>query len=71
LNINVINVATQWNFWKKVVTRISTSAKSVEVWIRKNCFQDLLSDIVARQAIPAQPQRARLERVDFDKRDCL
>jgi hypothetical protein len=71
LNINVINVATQWNFWKKAVTRISTSAKSVEVWIRKNCFQDLLSDIVARQAIPAQPQRARLERVDFDKRDCL
>jgi hypothetical protein len=71
LNISATSAAIKWNFWKKVVTRISMSAKSVEVWIRKNCFQDLLSDIVARQAIPAQPQRARLERVDFDKRDCL
>jgi hypothetical protein len=71
LNINVINAATKWNFWKKAATRISTSAKSVEAWIRRNCFQDLLSDIVARQVIPAQPERARLEHVDSKRRDCL
>ena len=47
------------------------SAKSVEARIRRNCFQDLPSDIVARQVVPAQPERARLELVDSERRDCL
>ena len=71
MNISATSAAIKWNFWKKVVTRISMSAKSVEVRIRKNCFQDLPSDIVARQVVRAQPEHARPERVDCDRRDFL
>jgi len=51
-------VDIKWNFWKKAAAKISTSAKNVGAWIRKNYFQDSLLDKVAREVIHAQPERA-------------
>ena len=48
----------KWNFWKKAAAKISTSAKNVGTRIRKNYFQDSLLDKVAREVIPAPPERA-------------
>ena len=46
-------------------------AKSAGAQIRRNYFQDLLLDRVAREMIPAPPERARREHVDSNGRDYL
>jgi len=71
LSTSVRNAGTRWNFWKKAPAKISTSAKNVGAWIRKNYFQDSLLDKVAREVIPAPPERVRPEHVDFDRKDFL
>jgi hypothetical protein len=58
LSTSAIDAGTRQNFWKKAPAKISTSAKNVGAWIRKNYFQDLLLDKVAREVIPAPPERA-------------
>jgi hypothetical protein len=39
LNTNVKDVATRPNLWKKAAAKASTSAKNVEVQVRKDFFQ--------------------------------
>jgi len=71
MSTSVRNAGTRRNFWKKAPAKISTSAKNVEVWIRKKCFQGLLLDKVAREVIPAPPERVRLEHVGSDRKEFL
>jgi hypothetical protein len=71
LSTSVINAGTRQNFWKKAPAKISTSAKNVGARICKNCFQDSPLDKVAKEIIPAQPERAPLELADYDRRDYL
>lgn len=46
-------------------------AKSVEAWILKNYFQASLLEKEATEMIFAPLERARLERVDCDRRNFL
>jgi len=64
-------VGTRPNSWKKAAAKTSTPAKNVEVQIRGNYFRAFPLGKAARGAIPAQPERVLLERVDSDRKGCL
>jgi hypothetical protein len=64
-------VGIKWNFWKKAAAKINTFAKNAGVRIRKNYFQDLLLDKVAKEVILARPEHVRLEHADSEGRDWL
>jgi len=59
-------VVKKRNFWKEAAAKANTPAKNVGVQICRNCFQDSPLDKAAREAIPAQ-----LERADFLRKDIL
>jgi len=71
LSTDVKNVGTKWNFWKKPAAKTSTFVKNVESQICRNCFQVFPSGKAAKEAIPVQPERVQLERVDSDRKDML
>ena len=66
LNISVINAGTRWNFWKKTLVGVSTFANAAKVRICKNYFRAFPLGKAAKEAIPAQPERA-----DFLRKDVL
>jgi len=64
-------VSTKQNFWKKAAAKISTSAKNVEVQTCRNYFQVFPLGKAIRESIPAQPERAQLERAASRRKDHL